>query len=304
MTHFKRKSAFYAAMICSLLFCNIAPAKSTDDDFFVRCEFSKSEIYCYECVNIVYWLYTTTNDFAYINKVPTPHLKNGNFSFISQMKELPAPKRKEIKGREYAAYPISAYIVAMKDAGTFSIDGDEFEFERNNSVFVEDEYRGLLRKIERTRQLVKMPRAKFKVVSLPKISDDISFSGAVGEFEVQTLLPPGDIIVNEDARVIIVVRGKGLLGSDILPEYREAFGTGNKLKSFEQKDNAYFHGNSIISEKRLECEFVPDNLNNCEIGVVRFCFFNPKTRKYEIVESSPIKIEVKSSAIKVEPYYI
>lgn len=121
---------------------------------------------------------------------------------------------------------------------------------------------------------------------------------------METIVPKGDIIVNEDASLIIVVKGKGLLGSDILPEYREAFGTGNKLKSFTERTDSFYDGKDIVSEFEMECEFVPTDIKNCEIGVVRFGYFNPETGKYETAESKPVKIDVKSSAVKIAPVYI
>ncbi len=91
-----------------------------------------------------------------------------------------------------------------------------------------------------------MKPVDFKVKSLPAAKDTVAFSGAVGKFSVSTVVPRGDIIVNEEASIIVIVKGRGLLGSDILPEYRDAFGEGNKLKSISEQLNTYF-----LMESRL-----------------------------------------------------
>ncbi len=288
-----------------ILLChNSVSAERNTGDMFVRCEFSKTEFYAYESVRATIWLYSTNPEIAYVNEMKSPSLKKGEFSYLSRLSQSPEPRRERIKGIDYYVFPLSSYFFTMRNDGKYQMEGGEYEVGVNIPYVIQDPFYGRMRGMKTHKMRITMLPSAFKVKSLPAMKDDTTFSGAVGEFEVSIIVPEGNIIVNEDASLNIVVKGKGLLGSDLLPEYREAFGNGNKLKSFSERSNSYFDGKDIVSELVMECEFVPTDIKNCEIGIIRFGYFNPMTGKYEVAESEPVKIDVKSSAVRIEPVYI
>ncbi len=273
-------------------------------NMFIKCEFDKSDIFCRECVNATVWLYTTNGEIAYVKELVPPILKNGSFAYISPLPESVPLRRETIKGVEYLALPISSFLFSINEDGKYHMMGGEYEIAVNVPVINNDSFFGRLYGVETQSQTIRMTPVDFKIKPLPKVKENTTFSGAVGEFEVKTIVPRGDIIVNEEASVYVVVKGNGILGSDILPEYKEAFGKGNKLKSFSESNDMYFDRGRIMSELELECEFVPTDINDCEIGVIRFGYFNPRTRRYEVAESEPIRIDVKSSVTKIKPFDI
>lgn len=274
------------------------------EDAFVRCSISKSEFYCRECVTAVFWLYSTNSDIAYVREVQPAALNNGQFSYITNVSELPRPRTERIKGKEYVAYPIAMSIMAIDKSGKYDLSGAVFNVGYNVPVEHIDPYYGRIRTVQTIEKNLTMKPVHFKVLELPRAEEDFAFSGAVGKFSIDVSLPPGDIIVNEDATVLITLSGEGLIENDVLPEYHDAFGVGNKLKSFTESHEFYFNGKQLVSRKNLECIFVPSEINDCLIGIVRFGYFNPETKSYETAESSPFKVDVKSSAIKVKPVYI
>ncbi len=99
--------------------------------------------------------------------------------------------------------------------------------------------------------------------------------GAVGDFEVRTVVPRGDIVVGEDAVAYVIVEGEGFLGEDIMPEYRAAFGTGIRLKSVSPSRKSYMAEGKMMSRITIECTFIPETRDHCEIGPV---FLNFSTR--------------------------
>lgn len=291
--------------IIAIILChNAGFSANKENDMFVKCELNKTEFYAHECVCATVWLYSVDGDIAYVNELESPSLKRGEFSHLSRLSQSPKAHKENIRGVDYFVFPLSSYIFTMADGGKYQMINGEFEIGINVPVIYNDPFYGRIRGVETRSHRVQMSPVAFKVKSLPPVQYNMTFSGAVGEFEVKTIVPHGDIIVNEDASLLIVVKGKGLLGSDILPEYREAFGNGNKLKSFTERNDSFFDGKDIVSELEMECEFVPTDIKNCEIGVIRFGYFNPKSGKYEIAESEPVKIDVKSSAVKIAPIYI
>ncbi len=295
----------YMIWIMMAILCHhTAFSANSDGNMFVKCEFNKTEFYAHECVCATIWLYSVDADIAYVNELSSPSLKKGEFSYLSRLSHSPKAHRENVRGTEYFVFPLSSYMFTMSNEGKYQMINGEFEIGINIPVVYDDPFYGRVRGMETRSQIVRMSPSGFKVKPLPPIKNDMTFSGAVGEFEVKTIVPEGDIIVNEDASLIIIVKGRGFIGPDILPEYKEAFGNGNKLKSFTDRSNSFYDGKDIVSELELECEFVPNDINNCEIGVIRFGYFNPKSGKYEVAESEPVRIDVKSSAVKIAPIYI
>lgn len=303
MTDFGQYKKIIMAMALILMGCLPCVAK-VQPEMFVVWSFNKHEFYCHECVYATVWLYTLDPDISYVNEIESPALNKGSFSRISQVSEISRPRVEKITGVEYTVYPIISYMIAMEVAGKYEIAGGVYQVGIKKPVVYDDPLYGRIRTIETKTENVRMGLTKFEVGNLPPVKEDIPFSGAVGEFRIETFIPAGDIIINDESEVIISVKGHGLIAKDILPEYHDAFGKGNKLKSVSENDNVYFDGREVVSEKELVCEFIPTDINNCEIGIVRFGYFNPKTKKYEVAESKPIHIDVKSSAIKITPQYI
>lgn len=265
----------------------------------------KNEFFSHEYVTGDLWLYTENPDVLYIKEVKAPTLKNNRkFDYFTKITKHLQPHVETIEGRQIYVIPISSYILMVDEAGKYELKDGIYEIGVNVPSGNIDPFWGRGRYYETIAMNVEMKPLSLKVMKLPAVKDSELFSGAVGEFKISTTLPPGDIFINEEASVIVTITGKGIVPDDILPEYQDAFGTGNKLKSVSDNGGIFIEGNDILSRKELECTFVPDDLNNCKVGKIRFGFFNPSTRKYEVVESEPITIDVKSSAIKIKPVYI
>ncbi len=270
------------------------------DHLFIKCEISDGEFYVRQGVFITIWLYSKERNIAYVNEKVAPYLKRGEFSYISKVDNIANSRKEKIGGDEFWVIPVAKYLVMLSEKGKYELKGGTYSIGLNIPVAYNDPFWGPIRKYETRSVDINMEERDFKVKELPKVPSGFPFTGAVGDFSIKTVVPPGDIIINEEATVLINLRGKGFIGNDIMPEYREAFGKGNKLKSVSQKDDMYFDGKDIISDKVLECEFIPESRKECEIGVVKFGYFNPYTGKYEVAESKPVKIKVESSTVNRE----
>lgn len=279
-------------------------AKSNDNDVIVCCRLEKSEFYINETVRATFWLYSDADDIEYIEQVSPSVLDKGKFDYVTETPDMPRIHKEKIKNKEYTAVPISSHIISIGQPGSYKLSSARYRIGLLYRVYRDAPYRGRFITLEPRSVEIDMRPLSFKVKPLPKVPEDMAFSGAVGVFDVETVIPRGNIIVNEEATALIYVRGSGKLGSEVLPEYHEAFGHGNKLKSFSENTNAFYENGKYMSELELQCQFVPTDINNCEIGVVKFAYFNPETQKYEIAQSEPIKIDVKSSAVKLKPVYI
>lgn len=278
---------------------------SKQPNIFVKCIFSKDEFYSHEFVTADFWLYSDNPDIQYINELKAPLLnKRNEFAQFTKISKYLQPKVESIDGKQYYVFPVGSYMVMMENPGKYEFSGGEYQVGMNVPTGYVDPFYGGGRYYETVVNSASMIPSHFKVLKLPEMKSEGTFSGAVGDFKISTIVPPGDIFVNEDATVIVTIQGKGIIPDDILPEYQEAFGKGNKLKSFIENSELFADGEDVVCRKNLEFIFVPEEIDNCEIGRIRFEFFNPTSKRYEVIESEPVKVEIKSSAIKIKPVYI
>lgn len=287
------------SLVCWACCCASRKGSEKKSDIaFMRVELSENEFYVNQVVSMTFWLYSDYPDISFFREVKAPRLEKGEFGYISRADFQSGSRREIINNKEFWAVPVARYFVMVKNSGKYTFDGGEYELGVNVPVVYDDPFYGRIRGVD-TRQLKVSPdKTVFNVKNLPKAEESFPFSGAVGEFDVETVVPKGDIIVNEEATAIVVLKGRGLIGEGILPEYREAFGECTKLKSFTERNDIFYDSAGVVSEKEMECVFIPETRDNCRIGVVRFGYFNPRTKKYEIAESTPVEIDVESSAIR------
>lgn len=281
-------------------FAMSASSSDKNPKMLMKTELSKTDAYAHEGFYITIWLYISDQRVENIEENLPPALKSGEFSYISNITPLPRRKEVELKGEKYLAVPIKKFVVTLHEAGKYHLNEGKYEVIISNPVIVNDPFFGRIRRTEREKIEISSPAVDFKIRNLPPHKGNVDFSGAVGNFEIETIIPPGDIIIDKDATAIFRIKGSGLLGADILPEYHHAFGDGNKLKSVSDNNDMYFNGEEVISEKNIICNFVPTSFDNCQIGSAEFCYFNPSTGKYHTVRTNPVDINVKSSTIKRE----
>lgn len=229
-------------------------------------------------------------------------LDKGSFSTFQTIDNPGNPYTKKDGKKSYYYFPIKAYMASIADKGSYKLKGGDYKIGVAYPVVVNDPFWGQIRTQQVKEQEVAAEDAKIKVKSLPPVSPGTNFSGSVGDFSIETIVPPGDIFLNEEATAYVVLRGKGMIEKATLPEYRRAFGTGLKLKSVAESRVEQFdpNDNEMISEIHLECTFEPTEMDNVEIGEITFGYFDPASKQYKTARSKPVQIKVKSTVSKHE----
>lgn len=271
---------------------------SKKEKIFIDYELSKKKFYQQEGVFVTLWLYSVNPDITFASEAEPPALANGEFAYMSKVQDVRQPKREKIKGVNYYAFPISTYLFTMKEPGKYRLENGRYNVGINVPVVYHDPIWGEQRGFETRNTVVNLPSLEFRVKELPVVEGPLNFSGAVGSFEIETIIPEGNIILNEPSTAIITVRGNGLLGKDILPEYRNAFRNGTKLRSVSENHRMFFDGKDVVSELELECEFIPTDQEDCRIGSISLGYFNPQTEKYEIARSKTVQVPVSSISVE------
>lgn len=266
----------------------------------VELRVSSSSCYEQQPVSLVLTLVSSTPDIAFADVVRAPELKKGEFTSVRRVSPAGNAYEEEIGGRKFFCFPIEAYVVTLSDKGKYELAGGECSVGVSYPVVIDDPFWGRRRSSEMRRFSVPVKKTSIKVRELPSVPKDVDFSGSVGRFSIETVIPKGDIYINEEATAIVVLKGTGMIADSTLPEYRDAFKSGMKLKSVSESRNTAFDNGEMVSELYLECTFIPTVRDGAEIGVVTFDYFDPVSGEYRTTRSKPVRVEVKSTTSKRE----
>lgn len=295
---------YFISFFVAIFAVSTAFSANKDSDIFIVPECDKSSYYSNETGKLVLWLYTQNPNIGGIGEISPVNIDNGKFSFISKVSDSQPFKQRKYKGKDYYVAPLVTYAFTITKTGKYKISGGDYQVSLRTPVIVQDPYWGNVRTYQTSNHEVKSEDLTIKVKDLPTNNSSETFSGAIGNYSIDVRVPRGQIVINEPATVIITIEGKGLIGDDTMPDYHGAFSDNVKLKSMNESNDYYYDGNNVRSRKILECEVIPQVLDNCEIGVIEFGFFNPLSGKYETIKSDPVKLNVKSSTVRITPFEV
>lgn len=284
--------------ILTMLSFNSKAASSEEPSLFIDYDIASKTVYVDQPFTLSIVLYSTSPDVVYANKSSNISLKKGDFDFIRKIDSYTRPYKKVIDRKTYYCFALETYLLSFNKKGNYTLAGRTFDIGISYPAVINDPFWGPVRTVETKSYQVVLKDFSFKVKSLPSPPSGENFSGAVGDFTVETVVPKGDIIVNEEAIAYVIVKGQGSFKEATLPEYKSAFSNGLKLKSVAENRTEYWDNGKLISEIRLECTFVPEREGDLNIGKVSFDYFNTKSGKYVRTDSKPIPIIVKSSVTK------
>ena len=295
-----RSSILLALIILTSLLLPSVNAQNKYDKSKVRISWDvdKLKLYHHQPALITLYLWTPEMQVQGISEMTRARLDKGKFSMLTHAEFDHSMNIVDKNGTKWYVYPIDCYAVAMDKAGKYQLKGGKYAVDLGIPVVYDDPFWGRMQTLQRERVEVPVAPLEINVASLPDNKFDSEFSGAVGDFNVDVSVPPGDIYLNEDAVAVITVSGPGWIQDNILPEYREAFGQGTKLKSFTENRRQYVKDGKVISELQLECTFIPTSRDNAVIGPVKIEYFNPETGSYESAVSGKVPVKVQSIAGK------
>ncbi len=273
---------------------------ASDPELSIECRMLPQTFYERQPVPMVVTLVSSTPDIALAEVRSAPSLTKGEFASVQKVSPAGSAYQEVSGGKTYYCFPLEAYMVTMSDKGKYEIAGGEYEIGVSFPAVVNDPFWGKRRTSVVKRFPVPVDKCKFNVKALPAPPPSVDFSGSVGKFTIETVVPRGDIFVNEEAVAVVVLRGTGMIAESTLPEYRNAFRNGLRLKSISESRDAAYDNGEMVSELRLECTFIPDVRDGVEIGEVSFCYFDPEAGEYRTARSAPVRIEVKSTTSKRE----
>ena len=129
----------------------------------------------------------------------------------------------------------------------------------------------------------RIPPFTLRIMSLPEDGKPPNFSGAVGRLKLDAALSATTAQLGDILTLTVTVTGNGDLSNVAVPLPREA--EGFKIYPAKEKTREMF-------TLKAEQAFIPQTTNAVEIGAIRFCFFNPATRKYEETVAGPFNVTI------------
>lgn len=259
------------------------------DDIAVRAIIDRKEVYKGEPVKVTYKLY---------RKVPL-NLESAKFptynGFWAQQLNVDgyAPQREELNGKIYDTHIIREDLLFPQQAGTLTIDPLELNVvaqlvtESRRQSIIDDFFGGP--DIQEVRRKVSTAPVSIKVKDLPQGAPS-SFSGAVGDFQMETVTPAAEVVSNSAFTFGIKISGRGNLPQVqapmlTLPASFEQY----NVKTTESLNNT---ADGIYGYRQFEYPVIARAAGKYEIQPVEFTYFNPKLHAYETASTPPFTLIV------------
>lgn len=198
-------------------------------------------------------------------------------------------------GIDYYTAVIDRYFVGFNEKGKFPVKGGLYRVGFNHPVQVNDPFWGPSVRNRLEVLELQAPDVTVKVSALPEKGKPDSFTGAVGDFQINAEIPSGNLRAGEDAYMVVCISGDGDLADSGLPDIRKSFPEGLQFKSMTDSRSHYVKNGRLGSEVEIEVVFLPKKSGSFTLDGLKFTFYNSRLGKYETAVAPPIVIEVGES---------
>ena len=263
------------------------------DDILLRAVVSKSSVYKNEPLHVAFKLYTRV---PYVNIVPesAPSF-NG---FWSQ--DLSAPGsarigRESYNGKVYETRVLFDYLLYPQQVGTLSIDPVEMTVVAQVMVQSRhvDPFFGGGHEVFNVPRKVQSQRATVQVKALPA-GAPASFSGAVGNFTMDTQFPSERIAANSGATVTVKISGTGNLTFVQAPKL--PLPTSFEQYNVKTTESINTSASGISGYRQFEYPFIARAEGAYDIEPIEFTYFDPQRVQYVTLKSKLLTLEITPDA--------
>lgn len=269
--------------------------QSIEDNLFLKVAVNKKRVYVNEPVIISYKIYTKVSVTQYgINKLPnTAGFWVEEFPIGNQ----PRTYEEVVDGKKYIVAEIKRMALFPTDAGKKDIGPMQIECDvrvqtRRRSIFdsfFDDPFFG-----RTVRQVVASKPISIEVLPLPEENKPANFSGLVGQFNISANVDKQEVKTNEAISLSIKISGKGNIKMipnpkvDLPPDFEK----------YEPKisQNIDRSENGITGSKSFEYVLIPRYPGLQKIKPVDLSYFDVTNRKYRILQTPEILINVEKGS--------
>lgn len=249
---------------------------NTSQPVFLQSKVSKSNPYVNEQVGLSVKLYV--KDLSYLNR--KQNFRQGNLDGLSPkiVKSSPENIKQEIvAGKQYFSEEIARYYVFPQKAGKIEIDPFSVDVVLPTTYGAEP--------VEIRSNAVTINARDLPTEGRPK-----NFSGAVGQFKMNTTVDKKELSTNESVNYDVEILGTGNFNAINLPEIKAP----ENLEKFSpKKRDAYkTYDTGMKGKVAEETVLVPNEAGSYTISPVEFSYFDPVKEKYVTLKSDSINLKV------------
>lgn len=277
------------------------PATVNNQDIFVKAWLDKDEVYINEPVTLTYTLYTRLSaTYRGFEKEPvTTGFWVEDFppgKTIRKQEQLFNGSRYVVaEVRKIALFPTQAGVFTI-DTGTLSANvelrnQDDFDNFFSYNIFG---YRRSSMPSVITTQIVSRDLQTDPVVvtvkALPESGRPAEFTGAVGQFEIESSLDKNRTEQGTPVTYRVRVRGRGNINTIQIPELRVS----SDLKVYDASTSVNISKDRLIveGEKVVDTVIVPRKSGTFTIPELAFAYFDPQTGEYKTIRAAKQDLKV------------
>lgn len=272
----------------------------TDKDVYVKAILDKSKVNLGEQVIVTYRLYT---------KIPISNISVTKLSSFPGfwMKNLLDEKsglqqsRQIINGEEYVTADIRKIALFPQKTGKLHIDPMELECTAQirtqaDQKRARDPFESFFNDPFFNRNIVNVDKKlvsgsiDIQVNPLPSAGKPQFYSGAVGQFSLQSLVDRTEILANEAITLTFIISGSGNIELIDFPEpvFPSSF------EAYEPKVNTQVKvtDQGVSGTRKIEYLLIPRQAGNFTVSPVEFSFYDPKKNQYISLWTQEFKLTI------------
>jgi len=269
-------------------------------NLFIEAKPNKEEVFLGEQVTITYRLFTRTN--LSVESIEYPK----SVGFWSE-DLLPARAARfnntQINGINYKVATLYKSAMFPTQTGVLDISpmtaicNVETSQRRRRGVFDDPFFNSMFK--ETQRKFIESDTLSINVKPYP-VNPPVDFTGAVGDFSINTWIDTLNARVNEAVTFHVELNGTGNLNQFKInqlnfPQSMEVFPPKSSFSRDEFRDQ-------ITGKQKFEYILIPRQSGSFQLNPVSLVFFNPKNKRFETARSKVIKLNVDDSGKSIIAY--
>ncbi len=258
-----------------------------DNNLHLVAEVSKVNPYLNEEISVVYKLYISPS-IRVSNYRPLDNPKYNNFWSQNIPIQRQNIENGTYKGKTYRFVVLKRVVLYPQKSGKLEIEPLSLDVTVEVPTNKRDFFGGRI--YTPTNKTVSAGRRTINVKNLPSVGKPSNFSGAVGQFDFMVSTTKTSLNASESLQAIIKVNGKGNLKLFQLPE-PELPGS---LEVYDPEFNENIRTTLSGMQGMVSNSYtiVPTFKGKYPMPSISFTYFNPKTEKYNTINSEEILINV------------
>ena len=266
--------------------------KQSNRDVFITSEIDKEEVYLGEQITLTFKLYKKVE--ISVEPFEIPEFSGFWSEELYRPNQIKIDKKIDLNGVRYevgtlykvALFPISGgeYVI---ESLTMKVQIQKKRSRRNRDPFFDPFFNSFFTETET--KILRSPERKIEIKNFPDPRPS-GFSGAVGNFKIETFIDRDSTMVNEAITFKVSISGTGNLGLFTIPKFKFS----DKLDQFPPKET--FEKNNfrdaLSGVMSWEYILVPRISGKISIPPIAMSYFDPSIQEWKRISSNSTTIPV------------